>query len=124
MYFQASDYKGKQFLDLEDNDKTIASTYTKGRAWLKHVGRSNSLTMRITRLITNHAPISEYRQQFFPNEPHACPCKKAPVETRHHILYECEQHKQSWNPLCSSINDIITFFHFNPRVFSFRDNIS
>ena len=106
MYFQASDYKGKQFLDLDNDDETIAPTYIKGGAWLKHVGHSNTLTVRITCLITNHAPTGEYRKRFFLNKPRACPCQKALVETRHHILYKCERHKQSWNPLRRSINDI------------------
>ena len=123
MYFQASDYKGKQFLDLDNDDETIAPTYIKGGAWLKHVGHSNTLTVRITCLITNHAPTGEYRKRFFLNKLRACPCQKALVETRHHILYKCERHKQSWNPLRRSINDIITFLKFNPRAFSFQDNI-
>jgi len=48
MYFQAFDYK---FLDLDNNDQTIAPTYTKGRVWLKHIGQSNTLTARITQLM-------------------------------------------------------------------------
>jgi len=46
MYFQAFDYKGKQFLDLNGNNQTIAPTYTKEEAWLKYVGQSNTLTTR------------------------------------------------------------------------------
>jgi len=53
---------------------------------------------QVTRLITNHAPIGEHRKRFFPNEPTACPCGQAPLETRDHILYNCERYKQSWNP--------------------------
>ena len=39
MYFQASEYKGRNFLDLnDDNNQPIHLTYSKGSAWLKHFG--------------------------------------------------------------------------------------
>ena len=75
MYFQASDLRGRNFLDLNDNDnKPIQLSYSKGESWLKHFSVSNSLCTQVTRLITNHAPIGEYRKRFFPNEPTLCPC--------------------------------------------------
>jgi len=44
MIFQASDYKGNNFLDLvNDNNSPIRPTYSKEEAWLKHLGHSNSL---------------------------------------------------------------------------------
>ena len=62
MIFQASDYKGKQFLDLLDGDNNIIKpSYTKDRAWLKYFGHSNSLCTRALRAITNYALIGEYR---------------------------------------------------------------
>ena len=61
MTFQASDEKGKQFLDLLDDDfNAIEPMYTKGRPWLQVFGHSNSLCAHATRSITNHAPIGEY----------------------------------------------------------------
>ena len=93
MYFQVSDYKGKHFLELNnDNNEPICSIYSKGGAWLKHFGFSNSLCACITRLITNHAitnhaPIGEYRLRFFPNEPLTCPCGNFPIETRAHGFF-------------------------------------
>ena len=64
MYFQASDHKGKNFLNLNnDNSYSICPSYSKGGAWLKHFSHSNSLCTYITRLIT---PIGEYRPRFFP----------------------------------------------------------
>jgi len=39
MYFQASEYKGRNFLELNDNDhQPICPTYSKGGAKLKHFG--------------------------------------------------------------------------------------
>ena len=42
MTFQALDYKGKNFLDLNDDDNLpTRPTYSKGGAWLKYFGHSN-----------------------------------------------------------------------------------
>jgi len=65
MYFQASDYRGRNFLNLNDDDsKPIQLPYSKGAVWLKHFSLSNSLYVQVIRLITNHAPISKYRKRF------------------------------------------------------------
>jgi len=49
MTFQASDLKGKQFLDLLDGkDNIIELSYVKGGSWLKSFGHSNSLCMQAT----------------------------------------------------------------------------
>jgi len=66
MTFQASDFKGKYFLELLDNNNfPIKSVYTKNSMWLKSIGHSNSLCVRATRAITNHAPTGEYHLRFF-----------------------------------------------------------
>jgi len=60
--FQASEGKGKHFLNLLDDDfNTIELSYIKGGLWLQIFGYSNSLCAHATRAITNHAPIGEYR---------------------------------------------------------------
>jgi len=65
--FQASDLKGRHFLDLFDSDNnTIKPLYAKDSVWLKFFSHSNSLCARAIRAITNHAPIGEYRLRFFP----------------------------------------------------------
>jgi len=64
--FQVSDGKGKQFLDLLDNNSNaIELSYVKGGPWLQMFGQSNSLCMCAMRAITNHAPIGEYKLRFF-----------------------------------------------------------
>ena len=66
MMFQASDGKGRQFLNLvDDNLNIIKPMYTKGEPWLQVFGHSNSLCAHATRAITNHAPIGEYCLRFF-----------------------------------------------------------
>ena len=90
--FQASDRKGKQFLDLLDNDlNTIEPSYTKDSLWLKVFGHSNLLCACATRAITNHAPTREYWLRFFPNEDFVCSYNEYPIESRRHILHECRR---------------------------------
>jgi len=90
MTFQASNLKGRYFLDLVDDDNNfIKLMYAKGGSWLKLFGHLNLLCARATRAITNHAPIGEYRLRFFPREEFKCPCSRYPIESRHHILHEC-----------------------------------
>jgi len=120
MYFQASDYKRKHFLELNNDDnQPICPTYSKGGAWLKHFGFFNSLCACITRLITNHG---EYRLRFFPNKPFTCLCGNFSIETRAHILHGCVQYMKSWNPKWKSLKDILTFLEFNPGAFCFQDS--
>ena len=114
MYFQASEYKERNFLNLnDDNNQPIHPTYSKDSAWLKHFGLSNSMCAHVTRLITNHASIGEYRLRFFPKESSVCLCGNSPIETRTHILHECIWYKKSWNPKMESLKDILTFLEFN-----------
>jgi len=62
MTFQASDGKGKHFLDLLDNDSNeIEPSSAKGGLWLQAFSHSNLLCAHAARAITNHAPIGEYR---------------------------------------------------------------
>ena len=59
--FQASDNKGRNFIELlDDNLNIIEPSYSKGGSWLKFFGHSNSLCARAMRAIVNHAPIGEY----------------------------------------------------------------
>ena len=44
MTFQVSEYKRKNFLDLNNDDnQPICPMYSKSSIWLKHVGYSNSI---------------------------------------------------------------------------------
>jgi len=89
MIFQASDLKGRNFLELVDSDNIpLEPTYCKGGSWLRYFGHSNSLCTRATRAITNHAPIGEYRLKFFLNEDFSCLCGLYPIETRQHIYQD------------------------------------
>ena len=122
MTFQASDGKGKQFLDLLDDDfNTIKLAYTKGGPWLQVFGHSNLLCACATRAITNHTPIGEYRLRFFPNEDFKCLCDNYPIESRRHILHECRRFNRYWNPRRDSLNHFVMFLVTNPKAFAFTD---
>ena len=59
--FQASDGKGRHYLDLvDDNFNAIELSYTKGGLWLQSFSYSNMLYAHTMRAITNHTLIGEY----------------------------------------------------------------
>jgi len=61
MTFQASDDKGRNFLELlDDENNLLEPTYSKGGTWLKYFGYSNLLCARAIRAIINYTLISEY----------------------------------------------------------------
>ena len=123
MTFQASEGKGKQFLDLLDDDlNAIEPSYTKGGPWLQMFSHSNSLCACTTRAITNHAPTREYRLQFFPNLDFSCPCNNYPIELRRHILHECQRFNGYWNPRRDTLKHFVMFLITNPNVFAFDTN--
>ena len=125
MYFQASEYKERNFLDLNnDNNQHIHPTYTKSGAWLKYFSPSNLRCICITRLITDYAPISQYRLRFFSKEPFVCLYDNYSIETRRHILFECSQYKKSWNLKRESLKDVLTFLKFNFEASCFQEGIT
>ena len=123
MTFQASNGKGRQFLDLVDDDLNIIEpAYTKGGPWLQVFGYSNSLCACATRAITNHSPIGEYHLRFFPNKDFKCPCSNYSIESRRHILHECTRFNRYWNPRRDSLSHFTMFLIANPNAFTFIDN--
>ena len=78
----------------------------------------------IMRLITNHAPIGEYRLRFFFKESFAYICREYSIEIKRHILFDCAQYKKSWNPKRESLKNILTFLEFNPGAFCFQNSIT
>ena len=125
MMFQASDYKGRSFLDLlDDNLNIIKLLYSKGGSWLKHFGHSNSLCTRATRAIVNHSPIGKYCLRFFPQENFACQCSLYLIESRRHILYEYKRFNNYWNPRRDKLSHFILFLEFDSKAFSFEEHIT
>jgi len=118
--FKDSKKKGQLFLDFEDdNEKVIKPSYAKGGSWLPHIGISNSICARFTRMMIGHAPIGEYKQRFFPNESPQCPCGEAEVETREHIFMQCRRYDASFHPRDIRIASFVNFIIGNPTSFCF-----
>jgi len=125
MTFQASDTKGRQFLELLNNNlNSIEPSYSKGGSWLKFLSHSNSLCARASRAIINYAPIGEYHLRFFPQEEFKCPCGQYPIETRQHILHECRRFNNYWNSRWDTIAHFMLFLEFNNNAFSFGESIT
>ena len=99
MTFQASDGKGRQFLNLlDDNFNVIEPSYAKEDPWLQLFRYSNSLCTYAMRAIINHALIGEYRLRFFLNKEFKYPCRTYPIKSRRHILHNCIRFNRYWNP--------------------------
>ena len=121
--FKDSKKKGQLFLEFEDdNEKVIKPMYTKGGSWLLHIGISNSVCVRFTRMMLGHAPIGEYQQRFFPNSPIHCPCGEADVEMREHIFMQCKRYDTSLHPRDICISSFIEFIIGNPTSFCFDNS--
>ena len=124
MTFQASDGNGKQFLDLLDKNLcVIEPSYVKGGSWRQSFGHLNSVCVHMSRTITNHAPIGEYRLRFFPREDFKCPCSVYPIESRRNILHDYSKFNGYWNLRRNSLSHFVMFLKTNPNVFAFLSNI-
>jgi len=123
--FQVSDLKGNQFLDLVDRDNNLLELlHIKGSLWLQNFSHSNSLCVRATRAITNHAPIGEYRLRFFPNKEFKCLYDQYPIKSRQYILYECKRFNEYWNSQKNSITHFVMFLERNHNAFAFSNDIT
>jgi len=112
MTFQASDTKGRQFLNLLDNDLHIIEfLYIKEDLWIKYFEYSNSLYIRAIRAIINHAPIREYYFCFFSNKDFSCPYRNYLIESRYHCRRD-------------TIGHLMSFLEFNLNTFSFEESIT
>ena len=124
MTFQALDLKGKLFLNLlDDNNNIIKPFYAKKGSWLKVFRCSNSLCVYALWAITNHTSIGEYRLRFFSREEFKCLCSLYPIESRHHILHECDRFNRYWNSRRNSLGHFVMFLVANLSVFAFTNNI-
>jgi len=123
--FHMSDLREKYFFNLiDDNLNSIIQTYIKEGPWLKYVGHFNSLYIRVTRVIINHASNSKYYLRFFLNQDFDCSCRKYPIKSKCHILYEYRRFNNYWNLRRDSLDYFISFLKFNPNTFSFANSIT
>jgi len=120
--FQALDFKGRQFLELLNNElNPLELSARNGGLWLQHFGHSNSLCTRATRAIVNYAPTSECQLRFFPKEGFMCSYGLYPIELRWYILYECNRFNNYWNLRKDTIAHFTLFLEYNNNAFSFGE---
>ena len=108
---------------LDDDNNIIEPSYTKEESWLKLIGHSNSLCVRATRAITNHAPTGKYRLRLFPRGKFNCPCGRYPIESRYYILHECSRFNGYWNLRRDTLSYFVMFLEFNSSTFSFSQRL-
>ena len=119
MTFQALDLKENQFLNLLDDDNNIIElSYTKGGSWLKVFDHSNSLYACTLRVITNHAPIGEYRLRFFLRKEFRYSYGLYSIESRCHILHECKRFNRYWNLRRDFLCHFVMFLEANLSAFT------
>jgi hypothetical protein len=118
--FQSKKYIGSNFLTLyQRKDTPFVLTHVKSGPWMCKVGHSHSLTARLVRCTTGHAPIGAYHSRFFPEESTACSCS-FPMETVSHILYWCPSHKQKLDPKEQlQYSWLLEFLEVNESAFAF-----
>ena len=118
--FTSNPKKGQCFLNFEnENQNVIKLIYAKGGLWLPSIGFTNLLCACFTCMTTSHTPIREYQQRFFPHLPISCLCGEAKIQTREHIVMECDIHDPSTHLCNIIINSFIHFLVDNPSIFSF-----
>ena len=123
MMFQALDGKGNHFLNLlNDKFNIIELFYVKGGSWLQPFEHSNLPCIHVTRAITNHTPIGEYKLRFFLREEFKCLYSLYPIESQRYILFDCRRFNSYQNPRRNSLSHFVMFLEANPNVFAFIDN--
>ena len=122
--FASTTFRGSRFLNLVDSTgKSLGPSALHHGTWLRLATKDPpTLVARLTRCITAHAPIGEFRLWFFPNEESSCPCGEF-LETREHILYECTRFERDTSimdpELPLSLIDLVDFLRENPLAFAF-----
>ncbi|KAF9442632.1 hypothetical protein P691DRAFT_681062, partial [Macrolepiota fuliginosa MF-IS2] len=125
-YERDPSYKGHHFMEHKDQHGAfLQPSYINGGTWLSTAaGQDANLCARMTRCITNHAPIGSFRQRFFPGRyVNSCPCG-AELETREHIIQDCplyERHQRDMANPYDNLAKLIEFLEDNPSAFSFAN---
>src|SRR5207302_9708000 len=108
-------YCGHQFIHHNHAGLPMRPTHIKGGPWLETIGTSNSHTARMTRSLTNHAPIGEYRMRFKIHGQLWCDCNAYIVQKRYHILHTCERNVRSKDRrVDDDFKDFMEFLERNP----------
>ncbi|KAF8663680.1 hypothetical protein AX14_006818 [Amanita brunnescens Koide BX004] len=119
-------YRGSQWLPIRRNKKVFKPSFANTSRNFFHnmVKGDASHLSRIAHVLTNHAPMGEYRTRFFPDEPR---CDEDALQTRQHILAECPRYVDSfpsmadWGKNRRNDTALTGFLDKNPSAFTFTD---
>jgi hypothetical protein len=81
---------------------------------LRELDAHRDVQSRIIQTITGHGHIGDYYARFVPSEPTSCPCGE-PLQTRDHILTECELHNSSRHILHKACPNLSTSLILSTR---------
>lgn len=113
---------------LPEAYRTRLTHIARGNPFLRHAGKDSRLLARLTRFLTGHAPVGEFRLRFHLDGPVDCLCGH-PVESIHHIVWRCPLWVRSWAPdsrLLEQLErldpfaDILPFLRRNPLLVTFE----
>lgn len=117
------EYIGSHFLPLYERGKQITPSHLKGGSWIGKVSSETSITVRLARALTGHAPIGAYRQRFLKErETYLCDCGIS-KETVDHVFRHCPNHVRRERPRRKlALIWVCNFLHDNPLAFGvFRE---
>ena len=105
---------------LEDLDgDPLEPSYVNGGTWLPLFKRSNVDTARMVRLITNHAPISQYYNRFhIDSETLGCRQCGSGNGSRGHLMDWCPNRKHHPPHFVRRIHDVVNLLVENPTFFA------
>ncbi|KAF8676633.1 hypothetical protein AX14_004852 [Amanita brunnescens Koide BX004] len=126
--FKDRTYRGSQWLPVRRKKKIFKPSGAKAaRDFFHNMAHGDpSRLSRISYVMTNHAPMGEYRLQFFPDQPAHCPhCGEETLLSRRHILCECPWYVNKfpsltdWGSQRHNDKSLSGFLDKNPTAFSF-----
>ena len=120
-------YRGHHLMVPEAYYAKLSHT-SRGNPFLKAAGADSRLFARLTRFLTGHAPIGDFRDRFHLDGPVDCLCGH-PTESIHHIVWECPLWIRNWDPRSRILehlesldpfSNILWFLEHNPMVATFE----
>ncbi|KAF8626579.1 hypothetical protein AX15_004792 [Amanita polypyramis BW_CC] len=118
---------GSGYLRLKYKGRRIGPSLGSRRKAFIEASEDNIVILaRLTRLITNHAPIGEYRKRFFPRESTKCNYDEE-YQSRTHILTKCEGYKNKFKNLDylrrdkDGLENVVKFLKKNIKAITFGD---
>ncbi|KAF8629923.1 hypothetical protein AX15_003198 [Amanita polypyramis BW_CC] len=93
---------GHDFLRLKFNNKRIGPSFGQRKKIFYEASNDNIKRLaKLTRIITNHAPIGVYRRRWHPNSNPMCKFDPDELHDRRHILCNCSKYKNNFSSISS-----------------------